>query len=211
MKFALNAQPLPNDPSQYVAGVSYKSDVSDDLINKGVTSGTFLETSQLNSYLYELSVTVEHLLEKNIPVYSVLSKNRYVTYEPQDNDLCYYDGNLSYSKEGFRPVIEIATTAKQGLIEKILIQFSPPEIPIATTETKGLINPSSLCLKRDFYNVDTVRIQNSGESDGYGLFFIFGQVTYPMDRYVRLSTYIRINDIINSARDSVLLNNNIWL
>lgn len=137
MKFALNAQPLPNDPSRYVAGVSYKSDVSDDLINKGVTSGTFVETSQLNSYLYELSATVEHLLELNIPSSDALSQNRYVTYEPQDNDLSYYLGEISYrAGTSFKPVEITASTFSAGLIEKSRIQFSPPDIPIATEEKK---------------------------------------------------------------------------
>lgn len=211
MKFALNAQPLPNDPSKYVADVAYKSDVSDDFINKGITSATFIETAKLNTYLYELSVAVEILLENNIPYLGIFKNNRYVTYDVQDGDIILEQNNVLHSKDGnLYNVKEEATREKNGLIKKENVTFEPPDIPIATQKIKGLIKPEDVCLRDKFIEMDVVCASFDGTAK-HGLYFMFGDVEIENDTIAsRISTTINYYGI-TSYRDAIIMYDEGWL
>jgi hypothetical protein len=113
--FAKNAILLPDSPADYESDVAYRKTPSQDFVSNGIKSNDFVETAQLNDYLFSLTTLVENLIDMGLASPTLFSEDNW-----QENDLKRdADGQtiLIYKDSNFVPLALEATDTTHGFID----------------------------------------------------------------------------------------------
>jgi hypothetical protein len=158
--FAKNALPLPDSPADYRNNVAYRKTPSDSFISNGIRSNDFLETAQLNDYLFTLTTLVENLITNGM-----CQTNPGDAW--QQNDLKIdADGQtiLIYKNNSFVPLLQEATETTNGFIDtsKIFAMENPfSTIPLSKHDVAGSIKTGNTVLKTDFLKLPNASVVQS--------------------------------------------------
>lgn len=163
--FAKNAAQLPDSPEDYETNVAYRKTPSADFVSNGLVSSDFVETAQLNDWLFNLTTLTEDLSTMGIA-----SPKLFTADEWQENDLKRdEDGQtiLIYKNNGFVPLLAEATTTTAGFIDisKIFKHENPFDlIPLSKHDIAGSVKSENTVLKNDFLKVTVAStVQSNGE------------------------------------------------
>jgi hypothetical protein len=157
--FAKNAVPLPDSSADYQSDVAYRKDASQDFISNGLKSNDFIETAQLNDYLFNLTAFMEDFMNIGIP-----PQANFLIDGWQENDIKRdTDGQtILINKNGnFVPLLLEATTTTEGFIDisKIFTSANPfDHIPLSKHDVAGLVKAGNTVLKIDFLKLPNASI-----------------------------------------------------
>jgi hypothetical protein len=158
--FAKNALPLPDSPADYQNNVAYRKTPSQAFISNGIQSNDFVETAQLNDYLFTLTTVLENLIADGMT-----QTNPADAW--QQNDLKIdADGQtvLIYKNSSFVPLLQEATETTTGFIDtsKILALENPfASIPLSKHDVAGSIKVGNTVLKADFLKLPNASVVQS--------------------------------------------------
>jgi hypothetical protein len=163
--FAKNALPLPDSPADYQKDVAYRKTPSQDFVANGIKSNDFVETAQLNDYLFSLATLLENLLDMGIASPALFSEDSW-----QENDLKRdADGQtiLIYKNSNFVRLDLEATETTNGFIDisKVFARENPFDlVPLSKHDVAGSVKVGNVVLQEDFLKLPNASTVQSNEA-----------------------------------------------